>query len=293
MSALALVLVPSDGTEASPVSDEYWCYGDNILLEYDGEAQSVIWTATDHSGSVIKETSGSLFRIDASGLEEFYVAQTVTTDKGSTVRNVKVNPLHLNVETYSVVFFDGPGGGIVDIRNFGADTVCKNGRFINMPDPPTVEGQVFGGWYAEDGSEFRGDSPVTADHSVYAGWLDVYSVLFISEGEVYDNAKVVEGECVDLPEPSRHGRKMFAGWYSDRDLVQEYDAAEQVTGDRVLFAKWVEEPGKAGHGDTLSLVVLVPIVLLCIFLVWCRGHKRNVKACRPAPGSSKGRFGHR
>ena len=44
---LCMALLCADGSSGTPVKEVYTCYGDEILLQYDGEATQIHWKVTD------------------------------------------------------------------------------------------------------------------------------------------------------------------------------------------------------------------------------------------------------
>ena len=85
----------------------------------------------------------------------------------------------------------------------------------------------------------------------------VYTVSFESNGgEEIDSQTVVIGETVENPgEPEYKEKpetKIFAGWYTDKDLTEEYVFSTKVENSFTLYAKWVHECkglGEWQHND--------------------------------------------
>ena len=74
----------------------------------------------------------------------------------------------------------------------------------------------------------------------------VYTVSFESNGGTeIDSQTVVIGEIVDEPEDPVHTKnsetEKFAGWYTDKDLTEEYDFSAKVKNSFTLYAKWRHE----------------------------------------------------
>ena len=75
----------------------------------------------------------------------------------------------VKVKTYDVTF-DSQGGSEV------AKATVEQGALLARPEKPTLETKAFAGWYTEAGCENRYDfsTPVTADATLYARWIDDY-----------------------------------------------------------------------------------------------------------------------
>ena len=137
---------------------------------------------------------------------------------------------------------------------------------ITMPDEPKKEDYIFDGWYWDKDTwqrPFTANSllnePISSDMSVYAKWLEEditkrsYTVSFNSfGGSAISDATVQYGKLLTEPsEPTRIGY-VFVGWYKDADLKTEWNfAADTVTEDITLYAKWVDESDATGC-DVLS-----------------------------------------
>lgn len=137
---------------------------------------------------------------------------------------------------------------------------------ITMPDEPKKEDYIFDGWYWDKDTwqrPFTANSllnePISSDMSVYAKWLEEditkrsYTVSFNSfGGSAISDATVQYGKLLTEPsEPTRIGY-VFVGWYKDANLKTEWNfAADTVTEDITLYAKWVDESDATGC-DVLS-----------------------------------------
>lgn len=288
IAAFTFMLLLSDVSDATE-DDIYWCYGDNIVLEYDGEAEEVNWTVIAPNGTVLQKVSGSLLSIDASGYDELIVTQEVVADQGSSLKTVKIRPLHQNAMSVQVRFFDGETPH--DIKAIDSTTVCKNNVFVELPEEPSKAGLKFGGWVYGDGTPFAVDGPIVSDLDVFAKWLRSCSILLMSDGDVYMNLTAFEGDSLDLPVPDSDDGRSFVGWGIDRQSESAFDRTEPVTGDMVLYAMWSETPKEASsHADLLSMFVLVPLAVFLAVFLYSRLHRSRV---RITPGSAKGRFGGR
>ena len=261
----AFAITPSVSVDAD--SDVvYWCYGDSITLEYDGEADNVEWTVSNPSGEVLCKEKGKTVTFDGSKSDEFLAIQTVTTDQGSSVLDVKIHALHMNKLSVSVDFITD--SVFYDKRVINSTTVCKNQNFISLPENPTKEGAKFGGWVYGSGEAFEATGPITEDITLHAKWLNACSIVLMSDGEVYSNLTAYEGDIVTLPSPESESHRKFKGWSTDRSNFVEFDQTRSITGDMILYAKMIRECSvllmsdgdvyasfTADEGDTISLPV--------------------------------------
>lgn len=284
---LVTLVLLSDSADAAD-DDIYWCYGDDVTLEYDGEAKGVEWTIVSSDGKVLCSEDGKILNMDMSGHDELKVTQKVTTDQGSSVKNVTVRLLHLNGLSVNVRFFDGEA--FYDQRTIDSTTVCKNRTFIDLPDDPTGDSGRFGGWIREDGTPFAPDTPIVESIDVYAKWLRPCSVILMSDGEIYSNLTAYEGDRISLSAPVSTDGRQFTGWSLDKNVYSGFNQEEPITEDLVLYAVWSEEDNSPAHTDTLSLLVIVPLLAILAIYLYSHLHRNKV---RISPGSSKGRFGGR
>ena len=132
---------------------------------------------------------------------------------------------------------------------------------ITLPKDPTQEGYVFDGWYWDNGTFQRPftansllDQELKEDMSVYAKWIleDItknnYDLIFNSMGgSEVSSQSVLYGNLAEVPtEPTRQGY-IFVGWYKEADYTTKWNfAADVVTADTTLYAKWVDESDATG-----------------------------------------------
>lgn len=70
--------------------------------------------------------------------------------------------------------------------------------------------------------------------------LTTYTLTFESNGgSAVESQTVNVGEIPTKPtDPTREGY-LFGGWYTDKDLTQQYNFSSTITSDTILYAKWV------------------------------------------------------
>ena len=133
-------------------------------------------------------------------------------------------------ETYTVTFDSGNGSAVVPQQVETGQTATKPAT------DPTKEGYKFLGWYL-DGNEFNFATPITADITLTAQWLPVYTVTFDSgNGSAVAPQRVEKGQTATKPaDPTKEGYK-FLGWYLGG---KEFDFATPITANITLTAQWL------------------------------------------------------
>lgn len=154
--------------------------------------------------------------------------------------------------------FSACGSNITMTINFDSNggTSCKSieyvvGKSFNMPDDPTKENYVFGGWYEDNGVWEKPFTTSTVlnyplnknmDITVYAHWLNKIHILFESNGGSVCENIYLDNKDIILPTPTKQFY-IFDGWYLDNGTFQnEYTLSKSVTPDEnnsiVVYARW-------------------------------------------------------
>ena len=147
--------------------------------------------------------------------------------------------------------------------NFG--TVVPNQKIyhdgkVTKPADPTRSGYVFSGWYTEEGllNTYNFNASVSGNVFLYAKWqaaanTTTYEVVFNSNGgSVVNSQTVISGARVSQPEnPTKSGNTFF-GWYTDQGLNTAYNFDTPVSGDVLLYAKWVANSGSGVENHIVS-----------------------------------------
>jgi uncharacterized repeat protein (TIGR02543 family) len=148
-------------------------------------------------------------------------------------------------EAYCTVTFDADGGS--------PETQTKtvnNGDSIgsyDMPDTPTKSGYGFGGWYTSSGgggTQFTETTTVTESITVYANWLNQYTVTFNADGgsPATQTKTVNDGSSVgayNMPDDPTRSEYTFDGWYtSTGGSGTQFTAATTVTESITVYANW-------------------------------------------------------
>ncbi len=177
---------------------------------------------------------------DSACTDEFDFSTPITADLTLYAKWTEVEiPVVPPEDIFYTVTFDSRGGSAVKKQYVKEETTAAR------PADPEREGFVFDGWYNAEDDEFDFSTPITADITLYAKWVEdtsetYFTVWFDSRGgnEIYAR-RVVSGSAVAPPaDPVREGFT-FAGWYSAEG--EEFDFSKPVNSDLTLYAKWVED----------------------------------------------------
>ena len=100
------------------------------------------------------------------------------------------------------------------------------GDTTNLSLVPTRAGYKFDGWYTADGTKLTSVDGLKASDTVYAKWIQLYTVTFKNyDGTVLKTAEVAPGASVTAPvdpsmNPDDNYEYVFAGWDADFSNVQ-------------------------------------------------------------------------
>ena len=139
------------------------------------------------------------------------------------------------VSSYTVKF-DSQGG--TEVPSF----TVEKGKEITLPEPPTREGYEFAGWYlsADSAEVFLDKTEITKPITLYAKWLKLYTVTFVTNcSDTVPAATVTEGRLVTEPEVSNEGYTL-AGWFTDEEFHDQFSFNTPVASDLTLYANWVD-----------------------------------------------------
>ena len=143
------------------------------------------------------------------------------------------------------ITFDTQGGSEVK------PITIAEGTTITLPRNPTKEGYIFDGWYLSDAfvEKFVATKTITGDITLYAKWIEdngqeeppvakTYSITFMVDGVTYKTFNISEGSVITLPENPGKKCCIFEGWYIDEDLMEKFNATQDISQDIVVYAKW-------------------------------------------------------
>jgi uncharacterized repeat protein (TIGR02543 family) len=143
-----------------------------------------------------------------------------------------------------IVTFDADGGNPAT----QTQAVIVGGTLgTNTPTEPTKTNYAFGGWYTArngGGSAFTADTMVTNNRTVYAKWINVYTVTFDADGgdpATQTRAVIVDGTLgTNMPPEPTKTHYTFGGWYTVVDGESSAFTADTIiTSNVTVFANWI------------------------------------------------------
>ena len=180
------------------------------------------------------------------------VTKNITLYAKWTVKAVLLTPLTPAIKRYTVKF---------DTQGIGAAPAAlrvREGAKLSdeqLPALSKTDGKTFGGWFKESAciNQWKKDSDTVVQNiTLYAKWTTLYTVNFNAR-KIYtqsiESVTVADGDRIpagSLPSPS-HLTWDFGGWYRDKTYMQAWTAADTVTADMTLYAKWMPKSIEA-HG---------------------------------------------
>ena len=171
------------------------------------------------------------------------VTKNITLYAKWTVKAVLLTPLTPAIKVFTVTF---------DTQGIGAAPAAlrvREGAKLSdeqLPALSKTDGKTFGGWFKESAciNQWKKDSDTVVQNiTLYAKWTTLYTVNFNAR-KIYtqsiESVLVADGDRIpagSLPSPS-HLTWDFGGWYRDKTCTQAWTAADTVTADMTLYAKW-------------------------------------------------------
>lgn len=133
------------------------------------------------------------------------------------------------------------------VDNGGVPVEAQTVEYNDIIDASKISEQIktdctFVGWYSDEEctQEFALDTPVTGAMTLYALWKD--NPLVTYSGTNIPSERIEYNSCITKPADPIKEHFTFVGWYKDAEFETEYDFSEQVTGDIVIYAKWISNP---------------------------------------------------
>lgn len=178
---------------------------------------------------------------DAEGKTAFDFEEVITADTTVYACWEKVDPVAVKSFT---VHFDG---NLPEVSGIEADKTVNEGKPVIKPADPTATGYKFVCWTTdpEGNNKYDFETPVTADMTLYAKWVEQFVVSFNvnngSSANTYEDQKILSGGKAAKPaaDPTADGFK-FTGWFTDDQGTNKYDFDSAVTKDTVIYAGWVK-----------------------------------------------------
>ncbi len=182
-------------------------------------------TKADGSGMAVAEST--------SPMDIISLGEGNYTIAGTTITLYAIYKDIVPEEDEVTVTFNTNGGSTVWPQ------VVKKGKTANEPEDPVKEKYSFAGWYADEKLiiPFDFTQPIQSDITVYAKWVDVYTVKIMNGDEVLDSVQVPYGQTVPKPaDPVKKGYT-FGGWYSDPGFNTRFDFSAKLQGPATVYAK--------------------------------------------------------
>lgn len=181
-------------------------------------------------------------------------------------------------QKYSVSYNDGVAGEVL-FEDQVFELLDKGSATPEFVGTPARVGYDFVGW-TPDVSEF------VESNAIYSAlWkIKEYTVTFDSNGgSLVEPQLVNHGDVVVKPSAPTLENAVFAGWYSDKDLTEEYDFTTVVDSDMQLYAKWTnsnvpnvdETPKLPNTGMNTELPLYLIMLGLGISLILTNSLKRK------------------
>jgi len=130
---------------------------------------------------------------------------------------------------------------------------------VTQPAPdPTKAGYVFDGWWTDDdgGTLWDFSTPVTGNMTLYAHWLEIFTVTFDPQNGMSSfEVTVTQGSPVaEPPAPTKAGFA-FSGWWTDPLGSTLWDFTNPVEEGFSLYAQWAQLYSviyQSGTSDTVT-----------------------------------------
>lgn len=128
-----------------------------------------------------------------------------------------------------------------------ANTVkVASGSKVAKPTDPTRSGFTFEAWYTESACTnlYNFDTPVTANLTLYANWLEAgvtyFTVTFhYNDGATANSSVKVKGDSrIAQPSDPIRAKYAFYNWCSDEALTTKFIFSTKITANLDLYAKW-------------------------------------------------------
>ena len=168
------------------------------------------------------------------------------------------------INRYTITYNSNGGS---KVEPYEADYNTK----ITAPTNPLKEGYKFAGWYSDkELTKLYSFVRMPAkDITLYAKWISnsKNSISYDLNGgknSTKNPSSYTSGKDIILYNPTKRGSK-FAGWYLDPDFqTRVYKITKDMSGDLVLYAKWIPEEGTyiPDTGTNISVIAIISGVIL-------------------------------
>ena len=157
----------------------------------------------------------------------------------------------VETEKYTVTF-DSKGGTKV-----ASQTKKKNELAVEPKPAPTKTGFKFDGWYDKATNKkfnFK-TTKITKNIALYAKWIPIYTVTFVSNGGTNVAAQKVEQNKTITKVTVTKANYIFDGWYTDKAFKNKFSETSKITKNIVLYAKWMPALPEKGKEITVGDLV--------------------------------------
>ena len=202
-----------------------------IEVFYDGTKQ-IIWESEDINIAIVEDG-----KVTAVGDGKTNILVYLKDDKNTCVTIEVLVTSNLYKINYNL-----DGGECDELVN-----TFKDNEEIVLPSP-TKEGYTFIGWYEETSLGFdKVDKLSNRDYYLIAKWekvINKYNITFYfgldyDSNDIYTEIiQVNENECAFAPDEIEIKYYNLAGWYTEKEFINEYDFNNEITQDIILFAKY-------------------------------------------------------
>lgn len=221
-----------------------------LMFQFEGDAKNVrhvLYNCTATRPSVAGQTTGediepqtetvtlTAVSIYNSGLDKDLVKARVSEDEAQYSSWFTAVYQPTTAATYYTVTFDVDGGSAVTSQS------VRSGAKATEPAAPTKAGYEFDGWYTSNTytTEFNFDSAISADTTVYAKFVELFTVTFDTDGgSVVPSQTVADGSKATRPaDPTKEGYT-FVNWYKEAAFTNLFDFDDAITADTTIYAKF-------------------------------------------------------
>jgi uncharacterized repeat protein (TIGR02543 family) len=146
---------------------------------------------------------------------------------------LKISLSEVERNKYSVNFEQNGGTGATNLQNL----YCIPGDVVSVKS-----GYVFDNWYLDQEliNVAVPGTPLVANTTLFAKWLEARLVSFSVDGEVINTQTVGDGRTAYYFEPTKEGYE-FKGWFTDDVTFEnQFDFNTPITANITLCAKFEE-----------------------------------------------------
>ena len=127
-----------------------------------------------------------------------------------------------------------------------ATQTIEYGSKVSEPSAPTADGYEFAGWYKDEQCTTPWDfdtDVVTGSTTIYAKWLQIFTITWKANGLEYTTTKVTEGNLITPPSSPDLGNycgQVFVGW-TTAEMVETTNVAPTLYPNPTPFPTATKE----------------------------------------------------